>query len=779
MTFSVVLLTDSAALFYRMAENDSTSQEFLCIQDVMDKVLEQIENQLYTAYDTEEHASVNSCTRSTQHQQDIGAFTFLLNNVGEGSKTMTAALKDSDHIPSSCPIIQSSKEDFLSEEEKSFLVFLDDMRSLTTKDKGADNRGRHLSDRQSVKLRFPSVEETASTRGRTPPGSVRDTPLLRSSSVRPENRHRDWLIPPSSGHVVGIPSKTELFSTSSCRADSLVTTASDVHEAELGSKPSDLAQMKAVDLTEDSASVGFQSAAEKISDSGCEVSSSSSVTRVITHNTCCHDGEYTDEPELAVEGSTEGEVAIAADEEPGNNQPLSRRDNETEIDAVAADPSEVDAALDSVADDTENSTAARRSSSASWPVQGLGVGQSTRNEYNATAGEDLVSDRQKPPGGSVRETGVNMGDFNRCLSVTMFRGGQTPRHPKQTDCNMQKNDQQHRDEEHGRPLDAEASDVDVEGKAVHSDSTEAKQTFQTYKMSQGNNQYGNEDDDPSSTPCLERRCDITHVNIECTKAEQIFRCFELSVPERHLLGQKDIVQTKQDICGSPVAAKQDEIVHEKSRLNQDEAWIVNDCDSPCKHLGSKRKSTICLGYTARGQIDDLFNASAALQTDNGFNTGSPGHHSSLLAPSAERQRESTDDKDEQEVPDVGENVHAVGTGTESPFNSSFPAPGPRGLGGMGRESEQLLVTCSKLAAGCDTEGAALCLVPDELSALSEEQHTESAAEASFYDEDDELKGTNARGFMFGSHRPSQSLFRPPPSYSPCVLPAFKPVHAFI
>ena len=384
MTFSVVLLTDSAALSYRMAENDSTSQELLCIQDVMDKVLEQIENQLYTAYDTEEHASVNSCTRSTQHQQDIGAFTFLLNNVGEGSKTMTAALKDSDHIPSSCPMFQSSKEDFLSEEEKSFLVFLDDMRSLTTKDKRADNTGRHLSDRQSVKLRFPSVEETASTRGRTPPGPVRDTPLLRSSSVRPENRHRDWLIPPSGGHVVGIPSKTELFSTSSCRADSLVTTASDVHEAELGSKPSDLAQMKAVDLTEDSAAVGFQSAAEKISDRGCEVSSGSGITRVITHNTCCYDGEYTDEPELAVEGSTEGEVAIAADEEPGNNQPLSRRDNETEIDADAADPSEVDA-LDSVADDTENSTAARRSSSASWPVEGLGVGQSTRNEYNATA----------------------------------------------------------------------------------------------------------------------------------------------------------------------------------------------------------------------------------------------------------------------------------------------------------------------------------------------------------------------------------------------------------
>ena len=700
-----------------MAENGSTSRDFLCIQDVMDKVLEQIENQLYTAYDTEEHASVNSCTRSTQHQQDIGAFTFLLNNVGEGSKTMTAALKESDHIPSSCPVFQSSKEDFLSEEEKSFLVFLDDMRSLTTKDKRADNTGRHLSDRQSVKLRFPSVEETASTRGQTPPGSVRDTPLLRSSSVRPENRHRDWLILPSSGHVVGIPSKTEVFSTSSCRADSLVTTASDVHEAELGSKPSDLPQMKAVDLTQDSAAVGFQSAAEKISDRGCEVSSSSGITRVITHNTCCHDGEYTDEPELAVEGSTEGEVGLAADEEPGNNQPLSRRDNETEIDADAADPSEADAALDSVADETENSSAARRSSSSSWPVQGLGVGQSTRNEYNATAGEDLVSDRQKSPGGSVRETGVNiMGDFNRCLSVTMFRGGQTPRRPKQIDCNLQKNDQQHRDEEHGRPLDADASDVDVEDKAVHSDSTEAKQTFQTYKMSQGNNQYGNEDDDPSSTPFLERRCDITHVNIECTKAEQIFRCFELSVPERHLLGQKDIVQTKQDIYGSPVAAKQDELVHEKSRLNQNEAWIVNDCDSSSKLPGSK--STISLGYTARGQIDDLFNASATLQTDNGFNTGSPEHHSSLLAPSAERQRESADDKDEQEV-------------------------------------------------------------PDELSALSEEQHTESAAEASFYDEDDELKGTNARGFMFGSHRPSQSLFRPPPSHSPCVLPAFKPVHAFI
>ena len=46
-----------------------------------------------------------------------------------------------DNIPLSCPILTNTRNELLSEKDKSFLMFLDDMRSLTTKDRGSQHEG--------------------------------------------------------------------------------------------------------------------------------------------------------------------------------------------------------------------------------------------------------------------------------------------------------------------------------------------------------------------------------------------------------------------------------------------------------------------------------------------------------------------------------------------------------------------------------------------------------------------------------------------------------------
>ena len=757
----LLLLTDqlpAISIYSRMAENGSTSQVFLCVQDIMDKVLEKIESHPYTADAVEEYASAKSCSQSPQHQPVVGAFN-PLNNVDEESKTMTAAFSDRDHIPLSCPVFRNSTKNLLSDAEKSFLVFLDDMRSLSTKEKsGTVDIGRQLSHLQGVKLRSPSVQELiANARGRAPGHPARDAPFLHSSLGSLDTR-RSQLIPKSDGHAVAsLPQEMKPFSTTNSCLESLFTAANGIHAAEVGQKQGECEQVKAMDLTEDVCETATE---EKIPDSSYREASSNSggVTQAL--NGVRYDGGYS-KPELDVGGSGEDEI-VTADDGVGNVLSWSRN-NQIGIDANPREDNEV---LSIFADAPKNSITANHSGSVS-NVQEFGVRQTTRNEHD-TAHNDIASDRQNSPEVTVCDSGVkNMDDFNRNLNVTIFHGGQSPGSRFLTDYNVQRNNEQCFDQMDGRPSDCEAVAVDFDGKVVHSDFTEAKQSFQCYEMNQGGIQHSDVDGHLASTPGLERKHHATHH--DCRKVMEVLQYFESDVPEKHLMGHKERALSKQDIRGSPKniptgvrafgnekqadstpeVEKKDEIVPEKSCLNQNAAWIVNEFD---KHSGNDRRSTTGLDDIAHDQIDKRWNASARLLTGDGCNTSSPEKHSLLLVSSAGRRRES-DDQDTQKVPDIENNV-------QSPFDPSFSDHGPRSQGSTESNSEQRLVTCNQLT-GRDTEDVVQqiapdedSLVPDELSALQNKQTIESTGEESFYDEEERLKGMHASNFMLGDYRTS-------------------------
>ena len=744
----------------RMTDNGSdSSQEFLCIQNIMDEMLQQVERQPYTT--GEVHAAAKSCSRSPQHQPDVGASTVL----DEEPKATTAEPVDSDHIPLSCPVFQNSREDLLSETEKSFLVFLDDMRSLKTKVKDVRTRedGRPLSRLGTKKLRLAPVEEMAGVcHGRTS-SPVHDEPFEQASLDSRDTRP-DQLNPQRDGHEVRVilPPEMKLFSPPSRSQHSLATCTAthDMLEVELSPKSGGGEQFKAMDVVEDNV-VACEPTTEETYACDSGASSDSGTTRVL--NGVHRDGGCTD-IQLAAEGSPEDEFVITDEE--AENMLSSGRNSQTGMDA---DPREADGViLGSLTDDSKNSTIANHSDSSCY-LQTFGVGQTTRNEHDAIGG--VASARQNSAQEiSVCETEMNTADdLSRNLNVVMYRGDPAPESPIDIDCDVLKNDEQCVDQVDGRPgSDCEATAQKVNQKAVHSDYTNVKQVFEHHGMNQGDQQSSDEDDYPGSIPGFERMNDVARVNTDRAQGEQICQHLEMSVTEKHIfdetcrarsnpkdspIGVRVYHYTNENQAGfTPDAEKEDELVSGESGFNQSAARDVSGSDSATKQPGNEGNKTVRIGDTADDQIDERGYASAKLSADDGVRAVSPReqHHSLLRPPAGERQPASAEDSEAREVPVFEINWQAVDT--QAPFTSPFLAEEPRSQGVTDSSPEHVFVTCSDFT-GRDTQIVVDQLVPDEedlvpdqLTALPDMQRIEPAAEESFYnDEDEQLKGRHALG----------------------------------
>ncbi|KAK7100250.1 uncharacterized protein [Littorina saxatilis] len=149
-----------------------------------------------TEYVPPDTAALNSQEKTNTTASNVSAtmgngdVDRVLENMNKSPKDlMSENPADNDYLPSSCPISLQREEDLLSEKEKSFLVFLDDMRNLTTKDKETrKDQPRRNFPRQQLPPK--KTEEKGISCGQTP---HHDKPLMHvlldSQDVQPYQQY--------------------------------------------------------------------------------------------------------------------------------------------------------------------------------------------------------------------------------------------------------------------------------------------------------------------------------------------------------------------------------------------------------------------------------------------------------------------------------------------------------------------------------------------------------------------------------------------------------------